>query len=289
MKVLIKPEEFRKLAPMPASVTRLAQVTCDPAASVTDIAAVIEFDQALAANSLRLANSAWAGARRKIETVKDAVMMLGVSQILALVIGGRVSKAMKLPCKGYDLAERELWRHSVAAALASEKMKAVASKPVPGAAFTASLLHDIGKLVLSRHIDPATAAEIRTLAAGKALPYYQAEREVLGTDHAVVGGGVAREWKFPASLVNAIERHHDPDAAPDPILDAVHISNAVAKLIGVGLGSEEMNMTVSSQASARMGISPLGLELLCAEVADGLEAADNAWRGVTNGAKRSIS
>ena len=284
MKPLVNLEEINKLAPMPASVVRLAEITCDRNADMGQIAEVIQYDPALTANALRLANSAWSGAGRRIETAKDALLRLGVAQILKLAVGGRVLTAMNRSCEGYGMGEHELWRHSVAAALAAEKMSAFTAEPAPPAAFTACLIHDIGKLILSRYLNRAAVELIRETARVKKVTYWLAERDVLGTDHAAVGALVARHWKFPETLVNAIERHHDPDASPDRLLDVVHIANAAAKLAGIGLGSEEMNFSASCDSCRRLGLTASGVEKLCAEIIDGLARATEFWRTDKDGA-----
>ncbi len=269
--------EIESLAPMPASVARLAGIVGDPESNAAGIAQVIEFDQALTANVLRLANSAWSGAQRHIDTVRDAVLRLGGARILELAVGQHIAGPMSQRCNGYELGEYELWRHSVAAALAAERLGRFTSKPVPGSAFTAALLHDIGKLVLNRHINRNLLGQIYAMMDERRIPYLQAERELFGTDHAEVGGHVARHWKFPDVLVHAIERHHDPDVEPNPVLDAVHIANATAKLAGVGLGSEQMYMKASTEAAARLGLSSGGLESLCATVVDELARTEALW------------
>ena len=285
MKLPAELPEIKRLAPMPVSVVRLAEITCDRNADMGQIAQVIQYDPALAANALRLANSAWSGASRHIETVKDAVLRVGVAQILKLAVGGRVLRAMNRACGGYGMGEHELWRHSVAAALAAEKMDTFIAEPASPAAFTACLIHDIGKLVLSRYLDKAAGELILEAARKEDVTYWQAEREVLGTDHAAVGALVARHWEFPETLVNAIERHHDPDAKPDHLLDVVHIANAVAKLAGVGLGSEGMNLHASCDSCRRLGLAASGVEKLCAEVLYGLAKAEEFWRTDDNGAQ----
>lgn len=275
--------EIEALAPMPASLARLASVVGNPDAGAGDVANVIEFDQALTANLLRMANSAWSSSRTPIVTVRDAVLRLGAARILELAVGHCISPALQRACDGYELAEHELWRHSVAAALAAERLSHFALQPIPGAAFTAALLHDVGKLIVNRHVEHGDVTRMRELAREKGLAYLEAEREVLGTDHAEVGAAVARHWGLPEPLVDAIERHHDPDAAPGPVQDTVHIANAVAKLIGVGLGSEQMNMKVSAEATARLGLSAVGLESLCATVKDELAKTEELWGTERNG------
>lgn len=277
---LVKLEEIAELTPMSSSISRLAGMVSDPDVSAADIAGVIEFDQALTVNLLRMANSAWSGSRSEITTVRAAVVRLGASRILELAVGGAVSKVMSAPCEGYELSERELWRHSVAAALAAEHLGQFVTRPVPGASFTAALVHDIGKLVLGRHLEQGLLKEILRVCEEDGIPYVEGERRVLATDHAEVGGAIARHWEFPDELVRAIAGHHDPDVHPEPVLDAVHIANAVAKLIGVGLGSEQMNMNASTDASRRLGLSESRLESLCATVATELDKTEELWESV---------
>ncbi len=273
----IKPSEIQTLAPMPISIAKLATMISSDNVDMAQIARVIELDQTLTANTLRLANSAWRYRREPIMTVKEAVIRIGAAQILKLVVSERVGNAMREACPGYELAENELWRHSVASALASERLGTHVSVAIPGAAFTASLLHDIGKLLLGRRLGHHALEEIRRIEESEGIPYVEAERRFLGTDHAKVGGEIARYWSFPEPLVQAIEHHHNPDANPGPLLDAVHISNVVAKLIGTALGTEAMNLHVSSGAPKRLRLSSLHLESLCAEVQDALDEAEKIY------------
>jgi len=271
-------KEIEKLAPMPASLTRLASVISNPNSSVADVVAVIEFDQALTANILKMANSAWSAAASPIDTVRAAVLRLGGGRVFELAVGHQVVGPMSKSCPAYDLPEYELWRHSVAAALAAEHLGEFATVKPPPAAFTAALLHDIGKLVLNRTVGPEVVQRIRETAKAHGSTYIEAERQVLGADHAETGAAVARYWRFPTEIVNAIERHHEPDLIVDRVLDAVHIANAVAKLNGIGLGGEQMNMNASTQAAARLGLSSGGLESLCATVRIELARTEELWK-----------
>jgi putative nucleotidyltransferase with HDIG domain len=271
-------KEIEKLAPMPASLTRLASVISDPNSSVADVVTVVEFDQALTANILRLANSSWSASPTPVDTVRAAVLRLGGGRVFELAVGNQVAGPMSKSCPAYDLGEYELWRHSVASALAAEHLAEFATVRVSSAAFTAALLHDIGKLLINRTVGANVAEQITKTAETKHVTYIEAERLVLGTDHAEAGAAIARHWRFPSDIVNAIEHHHDPDQTVHRVLDAVHIANAVAKLIGVGLGSEQMNMKASSQAAARLGLSSGGLESLCATVRTELARTEALWK-----------
>lgn len=262
--------DIANLEPMPASVVQLARMLSDYASHIDEIVKVIELDLALTANVLRLANSAWSASAYPTSTVRAAVVRLGLARIVWYAVGTRVAKPMAAACPGYQLAEGELWRHSVAAALAAEQIGRTAEHKIPGAAFTGSLLHDLGKLVLSRHLADNTLARVSDLVIHENLTYVQAERRLLGTDHAEVGGAIALAWRFPQPLVAAIARHHDLDEAGDDLRDVIHVSNAVTKLIGIGLGSEEMNLAVDERSPRRLGLSATDLEATCANVSDDL-------------------
>lgn len=287
MTAVTLPLEVDSLAPMPASVVRLAAMVADPRSGAQEAAQVIELDQALTANVLRWANSAWSASQRVIETVREAVLRLGTARILEFAVGHVVGGLMRKPCEGYGLGEYELWRHSVASALAVERLGSLTTQMVPGTAFTAALLHDFGKLLLNRYLSGDVIHLIAERVETKKITYLEAEREVLGTDHAAVGGAVARHWRFPEPLVLAIENHHSPDTSPDPVLDAVHLANAVAKLVGVGLGREAMNVHVSVEAAGRLGLTSAGLETLCAAVQDDLARTEEIWGITANGSQRT--
>jgi len=258
---------------MPASVIKLARLVADPDTSGADYERVIAFDEALAANVLRMANSAWSKPAQPITRVRDAVMRVGAANILRIAIGARVAPMMKMELAEYELEENELWRHSVASALAAEHLGRVARTSIPPAAFTAALLHDIGKLYLGRQLGPAMSAGVRRVMEEHDVTWVEAERRIVGVTHADVGGMVARRWNFPEELANAIEHHHDPGAAPGVLCDTVHVANAVAKLIGVGIGAEHLNIDLSEAATEHLGLTATGFEELCARVCDELSEA----------------
>jgi putative nucleotidyltransferase with HDIG domain len=171
----------------------------------------------------------------------------------------------------------------VASALASEQLAGFISSPISKFAFTAALMHDIGKLLLSRLMEQKVLDEIMGMVERDKIAYVDAEHRVLGTDHAEVGGRIARHWDFPEPLVMAIELHHDPDVQPDLLMDIVHISNTAAKVIGVGLGTEQMYMKVSNQSHKRLGMTASDLELLCVTIQEELASAEQIFSGESHG------
>ena len=276
MRVEIRPSDIESLAPMPVSVVRLAALAVDERASMQEIAEIIEYDEALTANLLRLANSVWGRSMAPILTVKDAVVRLGTAQILKFCVGRQVAGPMSQAIPGYALAEHELWRHSVAAALAAERLNSFLYDPVPRLAFTAALLHDIGKLLLGRFMGSDTFHAIRTMASCEQISFQEAERRLLGTTHAEVGGRVARYWKFPNQLVDAIERHHDPELEPDALVDIVFLADATARRLGAGVPMDPGDAP-PERASRRLGIAPADLDRSAEQVMNDLEAAEKLF------------
>ncbi len=200
------------LEPLPASVTRLATLVCDPAPELAAVVEIVQYDEALTVNLLRAANSSWSASRVEVATVKDAVIRLGAGPVLTLALGVNVRVRLRASTADYGLPEGELWRHSVAASLAAELIALHARHRPPPEVSTAALLHDVGKLVIARFVERALLLEIRAAVANGASRL-DAERKVLGTDHARLGGVVAASWALPHALGHAITHHHEPELA----------------------------------------------------------------------------
>ncbi|MBK8127811.1 MAG: HDOD domain-containing protein [bacterium] len=259
--------DIERLEPISPTVPRLAGIIADEESSLDDICRVIEYDPALTANCLKLANSAYFASPAPVNTVREAVLKIGAGRILQDAVGREVGPRYLRPLPAYEMEELELWQHSIAAATAASLLPRYAAVAIPPMAFTASLLHDLGKLIIARHLDEESRREIRSAVNDQHLTYVVAERLVLGFDHAQIGGLVARRWRFPDELANCITWHHLPRRAniASPALDAVHIANAVAKTIGTGLGVEGMNMQVETASVEALGLTLHSLEALCAQ------------------------
>ena len=274
--------DLDRLRPFPSAGHKLMQAVVNPHSNLDETVQAIEYDPVLTAAVLKLANSAYYAPPAPIDTVRDSVMRLGGGRILQFVVGQFTHGSLDIPCAGYDLAEHELWRHSIAAAAAVDQLPRLTTISVPAAAFTGALLHDIGKIILSRYLTTAVKQQILDTAEAEQLPYVEAERKVLGFDHAQVGGVMGKRWGFPEILVECIQRHHDPrgDSAHGVALDAVHVGNAVAKTLGVGLGSEGLNLRAVSAAADALKLTPTKLEALCAATADQLDTIVSLYEEV---------
>lgn len=252
--------------PLPTSVTRLAVLVVDDAPDLAQIVEIVRFDQALTAALLRRANSSWSASRTQITTVQDAVVRLGAGPVVALALGVNVRDRLTRPVPTYGLAEGELWDHAVAATLAAEALMRVTSRRLPAETPTAALLHDVGKLVMARFVGAPDLARIES-ALEHGATRMQAEADVLGVDHAELGGMIARAWDLPESLVAGIAGHHAPDGESGPIALGVHLADVVAKAVGAGV-DDNAELEVFARSMGELGVSADAYDDVCRFVVD---------------------
>lgn len=222
-------EEVGSLPTIPLAAQRALALARDERSSMREIAEVISQDQALAAKVLKIVNSAYYGLRQSVGTLALALTVLGVREITNLVLG--VSIVSAFPSRsGSELFDREaLWRASAQSAYAGRRVAHVIGLGrFGGEAFLGALVHDIGLVVLDEYLHDEFIDVVRA-AHDEGIKTIAAERRLLGTTHAAVGGWLAETWKFPEPLIGAIAHHHHPaDASWDPPLAALV---AVAELI----------------------------------------------------------
>jgi putative nucleotidyltransferase with HDIG domain len=248
---------IKKLEPLPVTAQRLFDLMNGKDVSLARIAELIEFDQAIAAAVLREASTArYSG--RPLSSVRDAVFRLGTVTLLNLVLDGYLAK-LRASAPAYDLSEQDLWLHGAAARLAVRALRLERPKAgIPEAAETAALIHDVGKLIVSRCLK-ASAGDILALVEIKGVTFVEAERELFGTDHAAVGAAMAVHWQFPSAIADAIRRHHDPHIqSPTPLIDVLMMANVVAKTIEAGTGAEGFDFNVDPGVRERLGIDADG-------------------------------
>jgi putative nucleotidyltransferase with HDIG domain len=219
------------LEPIPMSGTKLANLVADPESTLESIVEVVGLDQALAGRALRAANSAASAARSPITIVKDAVVRLGRSSMLTLGFGTKVRQQLQQAVPEFGLAENMLWRHSVAAALTAESMASLCKVQIPPESYAAALLHDIGKLVLARFLDPDLLSYLqRAQNEGRCHPL-EAEMEILEVNHAELGGLIARHWGLPNTIALGIQYHHTPTEEHPLVCHVVCVANELAKKV----------------------------------------------------------
>lgn len=206
-KVRIALKRIRQLATLPTVVQRVLVMLDDPATNLESIAKVLEGDPPIAAQVMRLANSALFAARHKATTLLRGLVVLGMSNVRQVVTSAGI---MAQFAAGKEPEMREHWYRSIlgaqwARALAQRQ----ASRVPPEEAFIGALMADLGQLVIRQHF-PKPWSEIKALMASQELSMEVAERKLMGISHAEVGAFLAHTWNFPPALEEAILYHHAP-------------------------------------------------------------------------------
>ncbi|MDW8105851.1 MAG: HDOD domain-containing protein [Armatimonadota bacterium] len=199
-------QKVKELAVLPQVVHQIIHLTCNPNANVRDLERLIAIDQGMSTRVLNTVNSAYYGFSRKIASVKDAVMLLGFKTVRNLAMTVSVFDMFVGKTDRQNLRRGKWWRHAIDTALCARLIASQVDGVSPDEAYTAGLLHDIGKPLLDRYGD-APYEQVEDLMA-QGVPELLAERRVFGCDHAEVGRAVSQHWGFPEKLVEAIGEHH---------------------------------------------------------------------------------
>ncbi len=258
---------------LPAVVCQLQEYLDDPEVNFDQLSRVIECDPGLTANVLQLANSAYFGWQGGIGSVRDAISRLGTKRIFQMVLCMSVAPMVRKPIKGYDLDSDSLWQHSVAVAICAEKIAAKRRPDVQPHAFTAGLLHDVGKVLLGTFVD-VDDAPIKELVELDNLTFNEAERMVLGVDHAEVGAHLLEKWNLPQNVATVTRWHHEParlEGDQRDLVDLIHVSDVICLDCGWGLGSDGLQYRLDEDAAARLDLKSGDAEEAAAQVMIGLD------------------
>jgi HD-like signal output (HDOD) protein len=214
--------EVAELRALPAVAARVIEIAGGEKFSAHELAQAVASDQALTAKMLRLANSAYYGYPRKITTVRDAVVLLGFRAVRSAALASCVIDT--LPGQSSNIEGARFWQFSVTVGMLAEVMSTAHHRHMDEA-FTAGVLHNIGRLALDQH-RPRELMAVTTLAVQKKISMPEAEKAVLGFTDAELGGALAAHWNFPEELVHAVAQHH---LQPDMIEDGDSLAAFVAR------------------------------------------------------------
>lgn len=240
--------ESSSLPTLPGIITKIIKLESQKNTSTADMALVISSDQILSAKVLRLVNSPFYGFSRRVSTISNALILLGINVIKSLV----------LSCSIFEMMEKNfigLWEHSLATAAAANIIATHLNLKDIEEVSTAALLHDIGKVVITIHME-SDYADLLDLINKKDCSAYSAERELLQTDHAEVGQWLADCWFLPEKLLEPIAYHHDVQASKKyrTTTAVIHYADILAKIRGVGFSGDNLIPEIQSAARNALNI-----------------------------------
>jgi putative nucleotidyltransferase with HDIG domain len=222
-------DKIHDLPTLPVAAIKFNQMVAEGKASMKDISDALGKDQAIVLKILKMANSAFFGLRKKVETLQHAAVILGINTVRNAVLSLSVVECFK-PGKSNEngLNAWLLWKHSLAVAVLSQHLSKQTKIAAPDDCFVGGLLHDVGKLVLLQYFY-GTMEKIAASMDANQNSFSVAEREFVSASHAMVGGALAKKWRLPEGLVGVIKSHHTMSgSAPDmDRLKMVHAANII--------------------------------------------------------------
>lgn len=260
------------LPSLPTIVVELLQSIDDDDADTDLLAEKISRDQALVAKMLRVANSSFYGLQGRVGSIQDAIVVLGLRGVRTLATAAAITGCLKADSHGgFDF--RAFWRHSIATALCA-RVLAKRLRANEENAFAAGLMHDIGRLALASCF-PRHVAAVFAYRKASDCATLDAERAVLGIDHAQVGQLLTTHWKFPVGLSEAIARHHEPDGSTTRISLAgiLHLANVISHALDIAGDIDEAVPPIDPAAWAALASSAIDFRSVFEEVDAQFESA----------------
>jgi putative nucleotidyltransferase with HDIG domain len=245
----LRVERVGNLPALPEVVSRIIEMVDSAATTGRQLGHEIAKDQVLSAKVLKLVNSGFYGFSQPISTISHAVTMLGFNTVKSLVLSSSVLELM-------DQALPGLWDHSLACARVSALLAEHLERPNPEEISVIGLLHDLGKVVLFRVL-PKEFEQVRSTVLRRDVLFCQAEEEVLGVDHGLLGSWLLEKWALPAKLVEPIAEHHhfNPRHDHSDRTALLLLADVLCRAAAFGNGGDRKIPRLPAEALEVMGVS----------------------------------
>jgi HD-like signal output (HDOD) protein len=245
--ILSRLAEIQSLPALPMVVNALSRRIGDATVSAGEIGRLLAHDQALTARVLRLSNSAFYSPREPVRTPEQAVVLLGLGTVRAIILKASIFSA-------YDMARaRPFWLHALGTACAARIVARAAGMGRGDDTFVMGLLHDLGKLALDEFL-PELYRPVRDAVERNGGLLRDAEIRLLGCDHAAVGRFLCEHWSLPPAYRDAIAGHHDISLVGEahrPFAACVQLADIIARALLIGSGGDQ-SMPLLDPAALRL-------------------------------------
>lgn len=249
---------IRNLPTPPIVFNQIQKVINDPNVSANNIASILAEDPAMSVKVLKLTNSAFYGLTREIEVVREAVVIVGMEAVKNLVLSASVLDMFKSDELDQDFQER-FWRHSLATAVCCRLLaRRLRDRGMidADAAFSAGLLHDVGKMVICCFLPDEYKKFSEFRKENSSLEDIELENQALGYNHAGIGGFLTEQWKLPSKLRDAISNHHSPSESEEegPMAYFVGVADYIAKLTFLDPETDPRTPKIAPEVLERIGL-----------------------------------
>ncbi len=246
-----------QIQPIPQVALKILRLINEDEYEIGKLAEQIRSDQVISAKTLKLCNSALFSRSVRIDSLDHALAFLGMETLVKVVISSAMENFFNISTPaGYSLCKGGLYHHAVGTAIIAEKLAAMTGRAKPATAYTAGLLHDIGKVVLDQYVAAVHPLFYRQLA-DETADLCQAEKNLFGLDHTQVGNRLARKWSFPHSLADVICHHHAPEKAAENValVHIVYLADLLMSRFHSGLELDRLDTGALLSILSTVGLS----------------------------------
>jgi HD-like signal output (HDOD) protein len=261
-------DRVKDLPTLPDVIHKVLAFVGDESTSAKKLGSLISYDQSISSRLLKVANSAYYGFMKQIATAQHAIVILGFKEVKSLVLGIAVFDTMKEASGETSLAQKEFWMHSMGSALAGQIICKRVGRADSETTFTASLLHDIGKLVLDIFFTQEYAKVLKNVREN-GVSMVEVEKEVMGFSHADVGGWLGERWKLPPVLTSPISFHHQVEKAGKDYMhmtSIVHLADILCKRAQIGNSGDNKIPAYQRSAQKYLNLQENDLDTLIEEL-----------------------
>lgn len=232
-------KSIKDLPPMPQVVVKIQRLISDLNSDTGKVAGIIESDQSIAAKVMKMANSAFYGKSGKISSIHQASLLLGYQTLGEIVTMAGAADILSGNMPGYGYNSEELWKHSLAVAFTTKMIAEMKDQSLIHEAHTAGLIHDVGKIILDRHI-LENKDQITAYMEQAEKTFLEAEHHFFGFDHAEIASEICETWSIPANINLAIKCHHHPSLSNGDLLSHIlHTADHLSKMVGIGYDEDD--------------------------------------------------
>ena len=247
---------IEKVLPIPQVALKVLRIIHNDEYETSKIADEVRKDQVLSARTLKICNSAMFGLRHRIESLEDALVLLGRNRFIQMILSAAVKNYFNQSEFGYSICKGGLYHHAVGNAIITEKIAAHSGSVQPSLAYIAGLMHDIGKVVLDQHISRVYPYLYRE-EQNESADLMVMEKQIIGIDHTEVGSLLGKRWGLPEIFIDTIKNHHYPENAEKnkELIYMVYISDILMSRFQTGLEVETINTTSLMSAMENVGLT----------------------------------
>jgi HD-like signal output (HDOD) protein len=273
--------QIDELEPFPEIAHRVLELSRKTESKMSEIAKVIQYDPMITADIIKMSNGAYFGLSRKVESLKDAVGVLGLDRIINLVLMKCGSENYKGFQPGYELEEGSLWKKSASAAMIAGK---IAREKIPESKsriFTAALLRDIGKVVLGQYV-ANKKEKIKSLVEENSLSFDEAEKKVLGIDQGEMSALILKKWGLPDEMVLIVKNSFNPKSGSKFCMesDIVYFAHNICLMLGIGVGADGLAYRFNDNVMKRLNLEYHDIEMMMADFSESIRELEELIESV---------